>query len=217
MQIKSSKNTGPQSQGTEMSAPSLHLSETGQSISYAEGSPVRTSATSDAGKGSMDQEAGCSLKSFAWLDNSDPDSFCWRTYQPSLLEAWEPYSENWTRSGMMQSGIAFPLPTWARHIKEIVSLYWPTPAARDYKDTPGMARESVNPDGSVRKRADQLARRVYVEENTPPRGGTLNPTWVEWLMGFPEGWTDLSASEMPLFPRSQNSSEENSSDEYRRQ
>ena len=28
-------------------------------------------------------------------------------------------------------------------------------------------------------------------------GGQLNPMWVEWLMGFPLGWTDLSASEMP--------------------
>ena len=26
-------------------------------------------------------------------------------------------------------------------------------------------------------------------------GGTLNPTWVEWLMGYPTGWTDLSPSE----------------------
>lgn len=25
-------------------------------------------------------------------------------------------------------------------------------------------------------------------------GGTLNPTWVEWLMGWPIGWTDLGAS-----------------------
>lgn len=24
-------------------------------------------------------------------------------------------------------------------------------------------------------------------------GGQLNPTWVEWLMGFPIGWTDLDA------------------------
>ena len=24
-------------------------------------------------------------------------------------------------------------------------------------------------------------------------GGSLNPTWVEWLMGFPAGWTDLGA------------------------
>jgi hypothetical protein len=27
--------------------------------------------------------------------------------------------------------------------------------------------------------------------------GTLNPTWVEWLMGFPIGWTDLKDSETP--------------------
>ena len=28
-------------------------------------------------------------------------------------------------------------------------------------------------------------------------GGQLNPTWVEWLMGYPEGWTDLKDYEMP--------------------
>jgi hypothetical protein len=27
--------------------------------------------------------------------------------------------------------------------------------------------------------------------------GSLNPQWVEWLMGFPVGWTDLSNSETP--------------------
>jgi len=27
--------------------------------------------------------------------------------------------------------------------------------------------------------------------------GQLNPTWVEWLMGFPIGWTDLEHSETP--------------------
>jgi hypothetical protein len=26
-------------------------------------------------------------------------------------------------------------------------------------------------------------------------GGPLNPTWVEWLMGFPAGWTELPPSE----------------------
>ena len=28
-------------------------------------------------------------------------------------------------------------------------------------------------------------------------GGQLNPEWVEWLMGFPLGWTDLELSETP--------------------
>jgi hypothetical protein len=35
-------------------------------------------------------------------------------------------------------------------------------------------------------------------EEVPNTGtGTLNPTWVEWLMGFPSGWTDLKDSETP--------------------
>ena len=38
---------------------------------------------------------------------------------------------------------------------------WPTASARDYKDTPGMATEATNPDGSRRDRTDQLARAVY--------------------------------------------------------
>jgi DNA (cytosine-5)-methyltransferase 1 len=28
-------------------------------------------------------------------------------------------------------------------------------------------------------------------------GGRLNPNWVEWLMGFPIGWTDLEDLETP--------------------
>jgi hypothetical protein len=32
-----------------------------------------------------------------------------------------------------------------------------------------------------------------------PRGtaGRTNPAWIEWLMGYPIGWTELSASETP--------------------
>ncbi len=33
-------------------------------------------------------------------------------------------------------------------------------------------------------------------------GGPLNPTWVEWLMGFPPGWTDCGPSATPSSPRS---------------
>lgn len=35
---------------------------------------------------------------------------------------------------------------------------WPKASARDWKDTPGMATEGVNPDGSVRSRLDMLPR-----------------------------------------------------------
>ena len=69
---------------------------------------------------------------------------------------------------------------------------WPTPSARDWKDTPGMSPTSTNPDGSHRDRTDQLPRKVYANEpNGTTKGGSLNPTWVEWLMGYPDEWTVL--------------------------
>jgi DNA (cytosine-5)-methyltransferase 1 len=39
-------------------------------------------------------------------------------------------------------------------------------------------------------------------------GGKLNPTWVEWLMGFPLGWTDLEDSETQSSHKSPNTLDE---------
>ncbi len=76
---------------------------------------------------------------------------------------------------------------------------WPTAASRDWKDTPGMAKTSTNKDGSKRNREDQLARKVYSIEQTPKGGGLLNPDWVEWLMGWPIGWTESRPLAMDKF------------------
>jgi hypothetical protein len=32
-------------------------------------------------------------------------------------------------------------------------------------------------------------------------GGPLNPHWTEWLMGWPEGWTDLKPLETDKFQK----------------
>lgn len=45
-----------------------------------------------------------------------------------------------------------------------------------------------------RKQYENQARANNINDQV---GGQLNPTWVEWLMGFPPGWTDLNASETP--------------------
>jgi hypothetical protein len=68
---------------------------------------------------------------------------------------------------------------------------WATPSARDWKDTPGMARTAINADGTLRNREDQLARQVYAAENAT--GGRMNPDWIEWLMGWPISWTESAA------------------------
>jgi len=51
---------------------------------------------------------------------------------------------------------------------------WPTPTTQDASNNGGPSQHERN--------SKPLNAEV---------GGSLNPTWVEWLMGFPEGWTDL--------------------------
>jgi DNA (cytosine-5)-methyltransferase 1 len=54
---------------------------------------------------------------------------------------------------------------------------WPTPSANE--DAAG------TPQGNMQK---MLGNHPDVRAQG---SGTLNPTWVEWLMGFPSGFTDL--------------------------
>ena len=62
------------------------------------------------------------------------------------------------------------------------SVMWPTPTAQDAKNNGAPSQ---------------------MERNTKPLnaevGGALNPTWVEWLMGWPLGWTDCGASATDKF------------------
>jgi DNA-cytosine methyltransferase len=69
-------------------------------------------------------------------------------------------------------------------LNEVVK--WPTPTTRDHKDgTSGNGRTDI------------LGQAVGpTKEN-----GSLNPAWVEYLMGYPLGWTDLRDSETPSYPK----------------
>ena len=74
------------------------------------------------------------------------------------------------------------------------AVLYATPNARDWKNA--TAKEWDNPK-NTRNLNRQIAKLSEGEKSTEARNGQLNPTWVEWLMGFPLGWTDLSASETP--------------------
>ena len=67
---------------------------------------------------------------------------------------------------------------------------WPTPAARDYKGANGYERTKKKLENGERAHTGQLPNAVMMEEGKQI-SGSLNPQWVEWLMGYPEGWTDL--------------------------
>jgi hypothetical protein len=59
---------------------------------------------------------------------------------------------------------------------------WPTPMSTEHKANRQTRENHQN----------GLTQAVLATET----GGQLNPTWVEWLMGWPLGWTDLKPLEM---------------------
>jgi hypothetical protein len=61
----------------------------------------------------------------------------------------------------------------------------PTPTARDYKG----ARKPETLKKAGRNENNSLPDKIAAYQK-----GTLNPNWVEWLMGYPPGWTDISDS-----------------------
>ena len=64
---------------------------------------------------------------------------------------------------------------------------WPTPRAQDAKH--GAATEwELNTDHAGTR--DSLRVQVEHRKTEVEAGGSLNPAWVEWLMGYPSGWTD---------------------------
>jgi hypothetical protein len=73
-------------------------------------------------------------------------------------------------------------PTKAREggtlIEALSARTFATPTARDWKS--GKASQAT-----MERNSRPLSEQV---------GGSLNPTWVEWLMGWPLGWTDLEPS-----------------------
>ena len=72
----------------------------------------------------------------------------------------------------------------------VARTIWPTPAARDYKGANGYERTKKKLENGERAQMGQLPNAVMMEEGKQI-SGSLNPQWVEWLMGYPEGWTDL--------------------------
>jgi hypothetical protein len=73
------------------------------------------------------------------------------------------------------------LARWAPHTHVSACSRWHTPKAAD-AEHPGWKTWPSNPRQTV-----HLAMQVNALEETP---GQLNPEWVEWLMGYPAGWTD---------------------------
>ena len=70
---------------------------------------------------------------------------------------------------------------------------WPTPRAAI-----GMTMTLSQGMANLRHKK-YLETEVAYQEKAP--GGTLNPTWVEWLMGYPAGYTELKGLGNSIIPK----------------
>jgi hypothetical protein len=91
-------------------------------------------------------------------------------------ETWRtPQASDWKHTGYSEEALARRRAKGRQlSLAEQVRELYPTPTCQDAKNNGAKSQQ---------------------ERNTKPLnavvGGALNPTWVEWLMGWPLGWTDL--------------------------
>jgi len=115
-----------------------------------------------------------------------------RGYNHNLSEAVA-YSRKWPTpqardyagsSGRSRKGEEFDLPTAVKK--------WSTPQASDNRDRGNLGS------GAIQRRQEK-GKQIMLSQSVSDISGALNPLWVEWLMGWPLGWTDLKPLEMDRF------------------
>ena len=194
-------------------------------MSYLAASRAKTSARPAPAQESTESDpasGGTWLASFAKYDLA---SSMWKTAQCSLLADSDEFSETWPKWGSMQNGESYLRPTPALTIYANESGLWPTPTAtlatKGGRITPRKGREGgtlieavsarrwptpcasaskgSSPASLTRKSGASRANDRIDHAVMASDGGQLNPEWVEWLMGWPIGWTALKPLGMDKF------------------
>jgi hypothetical protein len=184
---------------------------------YRAGFPARTSQLQAAAPASTAVAQVCGAR---WHESSvrfDPIAYCWRTHRCLWAEDLPWSSVTLPSWGMTLDGVVFQRQTAERPISVTASGLWPTPAVQGNTTQPkkrrrrapsttyawptpvasmckGSSPRSLTRRSGASRARDRLDHAVMACDH-----GHLNPTWVEWLMGWPTGWTDLKPLAMDKF------------------
>ena len=133
------------------------------------------------------------------------ESGFWAT--PTTMDKLPPKS---TKALHREATIARPSRSKPANLRDQVSNMqnWPTPTVCGNYNRKGLSKTSGDGLATAVMRFPTPTAHNAKETNAPSEalrnepslahhaGGKLNPTWVEWLMGWPLGWTDLKPLEM---------------------
>jgi len=138
----------------------------------------------------LDTSAWASTTCFlTWKDKATPQGRLLFQLAPSTPRTEETASGLWPTprscSAMAAENIQNRVNDKFLNLESVVAkTMWPTPTTRDHKG--GRKPETLAASG--RGEANSLNDAVTIRD----QHGALNPEWVEWLMGFPPGWTDIA-------------------------
>ncbi len=158
-------------------------------------SHAKTLAAPEKARGLAGSAADCGGRWHALLAKYDPNTSLWKTRQCSLTEDLEQFLAIWPRWGLMRGGVCWEQDTLERPTLERDVGLWDTPCKGD-------AHPRAYNRNKVYNGAGQKHLQAQAYEKLTPHcvmGGKLNPQWVEWLMGWPMGWTELQRLEMDRF------------------
>ena len=231
--VASLQSTGRESQSLT-TLPNSEAPTLGQLTLFAEDFPAKTFPSRARASALMGNAPAYGATMPDSLAKYDPASSLWRTSQLCLDGELAEFSETWPRSGMTRNGTLYPLPTLVLHTSESESGLWQTPVADDRVNrlagkwngrgepklsgqvklwpTPAGPNDTggvVGLGGGAGNRNKLYAMLGY-EEGKKMMCGSLNPNWVEWLMGFPILWSALVPLETQSFQTSPNLSAEQS-------
>ena len=143
---------------------------------FLAGSLVRTLPSPEREQGLMEADQDYGKKWRGLSVRYDLDTLSWRTHQCLSGEDLQESSLILPKWGSMRGGELSERMMSALPTNERGSGLWPTPLYRDFRSN------QRSPES--RKKWGTVCLPEVV-------GGRLNPTWVEWLMGWPLGWTEL--------------------------
>jgi len=164
---------------------------------FSAASHVRILALQDMEKAWQESEADYFLRSCAWPKKLSPRSYSLKTSLQSHTEGDFKSLEKLPRWGTIVDGVLYPLQALEPSIKEIVGSCWhtierrlPTPKACDaLKGESPCERRRDNPN---------LAARLNMHMETTNK--KVHPRFIEWMMMYPTGWTELKPLETQLCP-----------------
>ena len=192
-------------------------------MSFLEGFPAKTFQQQEKAQESQGNGLECGSTWQGSFTKYDRDSAFWKTHQCSLLGGLESFLGTWPKWGSMRNGACWERPTLEHRTEERGSGFWPTPYATDYKGSGKTGKLRDRLDYAVERGATKTKTwptpcagdyrspnlnpckngqkiKPASEHSLPTKaGGQLNPDWVEWLMGWPIGWTALNALETDKF------------------